>query len=41
MAHSALNELLELGILAREARGGGVQAGIPSFMGYLERMASA
>ena len=41
MAHSALNELLELGILAREARGGGVQAGIPSFMDYLERLASA
>ena len=38
MAHSILNELLELGILALEARGGGVQAGIPSFMGYLERM---
>ena len=41
MAHSTLNELLELGILARQARGGGIQAGIPSFMDYLERMVSA
>ena len=40
-AHSALNELLELGILAREAQGGGVEAGIPSFMNYLERMVPA
>ena len=39
MAHGILNELLELGILGLEARGGGVQAGVPSFMDYLDRMA--